>query len=113
MFKTAREALIVTARLWLWLAVTGNKWSGGWPGHIQYPGMSNHCPLCQYAKEIADEESLCRYCPLYGKWGNYQTCTETDEAPFDVWYQAPNRIARCEAAWVIVDLCLKALEELC
>lgn len=77
-----KKAIEIAIELWIWLAETGDKAKGNWPGWDRYEYMTCNCPLCEYSsRQNPDAEDYCVFCPYYKAFG---ACTN-DVSPYDKW----------------------------
>ena len=104
---TRRKTLEITRELWGWLAETGARLKGDWPGFAKYGEMLSDCPCCEYRGELRS----CSCCPLYPRTEILVNCEEDGE-PFEGWLRAGTKKTRMKYAQQMVSLCDKRLREL-
>jgi hypothetical protein len=89
---TERKAVEISLELWRWLADTAGTLSkNSWSGWRKYGEMYNSCPLCEYAQQHSPLMYCAVYCPLRGKWGNWQgicECEHNKTSPWVLWLHA-------------------------
>ncbi len=106
--ETREDALLHTIDLWLWLAVTGNRFKGQWPGWEDrggYLGDCLHdCPVCHFTA-IGNFRTKCKKCPI--KWSKNKCWLFGGE--FKRWESGATIETRKKWALEIAILALEAL----
>lgn len=104
---TARKAIEICRKLWLYLEETGGYIDSkhAWVGWKKYGEMHGACPCCEYRKQRGLD---CEDCLLKGLWGNH--CGHCPSPYFD-WKIAQTKEERKKYARIIRKGCDKWLKE--